>query len=120
MSSKKTHDYLVNHFSCLRKYKPSNNVVENIVININKLVNILIRNSHNEKTRASVGVKSVDDKVGETLIVYENAKKLMYAPYIIRMIAPTINIIFPKFDFIISSDFNIYNLVLKLSEVISN
>ena len=111
---KQTHDYLADYFSCLRKYKPNNSVVENIVININKLVNILIRKSHNEKTRASVGVKSVDDKVGETLIVYVNAKKLMYAPYIIRMQAPTINIIFPRFDFIFSSKLVISNFVLNL------
>lgn len=109
---KQTLDYLVNHFSCLRKYKPSNNVVENIVIKINKLVKTLIRNSHNEATSASVGVKSVIDKAGEILIVYENTKKLRYAPYIIRTQAPTPSIIFPLF-IIFSSNFNNYNFLLN-------
>jgi hypothetical protein len=92
-----TNDCLINHFSGLRKYKPSNNVMENIVRNINNLIN------HHVRLRFS----EINNPIATNII-----------PYTIKKPAPPNSIFFPRL-LIFYSKLNIKNFVLNFLEVIS-
>ena len=92
-----TNDCLINHFSGLRKYKPRNNVAENIVKNRVNRANHHVRLRFPDSSNNPIAPKKI--------------------PYMINIHAPIKNIFFP---FILSSKFNIQNLVFNFWEVIHN
>ena len=93
-----TNDCLINHFSGLRKYKPSNNVAENIVKNRVNRANHHVRLRFPDSSYNPIAPKKI--------------------PYMINIHAPIKNIFFPVSFYPLI--FNIQNLVFNFWEVINN